>query len=388
MKILVVSDQHWPAINGIATFGRNLAYGMANRGHQVQVIAPSETGRKYIETDRNHVVRRTVAVPFPFYRNLKMSLAPAREVRKIIDDFEPDVVHVQSMISVGPAALRYAKRRGIPVVATNHAMSENMLENLRMLAPVSKPIDRMIKSYATRFHSGADYVTLPTQAAVDLFAKEIGHLEVRAVSNGIDLSQFKPGKVDAKLYEKFGIPTDVPIVSYVGRCDKEKHIWVLVKAFSQLIESGIKAHLLIVGSGNDNEHIAELVDDLGLKKHVIQTGRVSDEELVALHRIGTVFAMPSPAELQSIATLEAMASGQPIVAVDAGALFELCQNKRNGYLVTTDNPDAMAAGLAKIIDDPKLRAKMSAESLAIAKTHDMETTLETFEEIYDSLIKK
>ncbi len=386
MKILVVSDQHWPAINGIATFGRNLAYGLANRGHQVQVIAPSETGRKYTENDRNHDVRRTVAVPFPFYKNLKISLAPHREVRNIIEDFEPDIIHIQSMISVGRSALRIGKKMGIPVVATNHAMSENMLENLRLLAPFSRPIDLMVRSYAKRFHSGADYVTLPTQAAVDMFAKEIGHLEVRAVSNGVDLSRFKPEKPMPELFAKFGLPTDRPIVSYVGRCDAEKHLSTLVRAFAK-IQNETNAHLLVVGSGNDDENLGELAHELKIAQHVTQTGRVSDEDLAVLHRVGTVFAMPSPAELQSISTLEAMASGQPIVAVDAGALRELCQEGKNGFLVPADDVDAMADGLRKVLIDPKLRAKFAKQSLAIAKTHDITYTLETFEEIYESLIK-
>ena len=71
MKILIASDLHWPTINGVATFSRNLARGLADRGHEVLVIAPSQTGKHYKEVDGNHVVHRTVAVPFPFYQNFR-----------------------------------------------------------------------------------------------------------------------------------------------------------------------------------------------------------------------------------------------------------------------------------------------------------------------------
>ena len=96
--------------------------------------------------------------------------------------------------------------------------------------------------------------------------------------------------------------------------------------------------------------------------------------------------MPSPAELQSIVMLEAMASGKPVVAVDAGALKELCQDGRNGYLCEQDNDEEIARSLLRIITDPKLRDSMGKESVAIAKTHDLEKTIKRFEEIYASLI--
>jgi glycosyltransferase involved in cell wall biosynthesis len=123
-----------------------------------------------------------------------------------------------------------------------------------------------------------------------------------------------------------------------------------------------------------------------LEDSVTFTGRVSDEEIVALHKVGSVYVMPSPAELQSIATLEAMASGQPIVAVDAGALKELCQNERNGYLCEKDNSDQIAAGVTKILSDKALHDRFAAESLAIAGEHDIQTTYDRFESIYSDLI--
>jgi len=106
-----------------------------------------------------------------------------------------------------------------------------------------------------------------------------------------------------------------------------------------------------------------------------------------LHKVAAVYCMPSPAELQSIATLEAMASGKPIVAVDAGALKELCQNERNGFLCERDNDEEIATRLLTILRDDALRQRFGKESLAIAKTHDLQTTLRRFEEIYSDLIK-
>lgn len=387
MKILIASDLHYPTINGVATFSRNLAKGLAKSGHEVLVIAPSQTGKKSKEVDGNHVIIRTAAVPFPFYQNFRISLNPYREVKKIIDDFEPDVIHIQMLLGIGQAVMKYGNKIGVPIVSTNHAMPENLMDNLRLLAPVSRPINYMLKSYGARFHSKADFVTLPTQSAIDMFGIN-GKMPVpmEAVSNGIDLSRFRPGSAPDELFEKFSIPRDVPIVSYIGRVDAEKHLNILVRAFVRIRASVENAHLLIVGSGTELDNLKDLGRELGVGKHMTFTGRVSDEDLELLHKIGSVYCMPSPAELQSIATLEAMASGQPIVAVDAGALGELCQDGRNGFLCDQDDDEAIAAGVVEVLSKPELRDSFSTESLAIARTHDLDTTIKKFESIYESLV--
>ena len=387
MKILIASDLHYPAINGVATFSRNLAQGLAARGHEVQVIAPSPTGKKWKEVDGNHIIVRTASLPLPFFQNLRFSLAPGHEVKKAMNEFQPDIVHTQTPVAISQAAIRYARKHGIPIVSTNHGMPENIMDNLKFLKPVSKPISRMMEKFGAKLYSRANFITQPTQSAIDMFKAEKIHVPMIAVSNGIDLKRFNHAPANPETYKKFNIPTSVPIVSYIGRLDAEKHISVLIRAFKRIKEAQSDAHLLIVGFGTDVPTLKALTKQLKLTKDVTFTGRVSDDEIVELHKVGTVFCMPSPAELQSIAALEAMASGQPIVAVDAGALRELCQNGRNGYLCKQDNDKEIAAGLLKIIKDPKLRTKMSEESLKIAGTHDLQTTLDKFEEIYTDLIK-
>lgn len=389
MKILIAADLHWPTINGVATFSRNLARGLAERGHEVVVIAPSQrrSGLPGEEVDGNYTVKRVTSVPFPFYQNFRISLAPQMEIKKIIQEFQPDIVHLQMCLTIGNATQKYALKYGIPIVATNHAIPDNLLDNLRLLAPMSRPIAYVITEYGVRFHSKVDYVTLPTKSAIDLFGEERLSVPVEPVSNGIDLSKFKPGKPDHDIIKKFHLPTKGPIITYVGRTDAEKHLHVLIEAFARVREMAKnQPHLLVVGFGTDLDRLKNLAYEQRVHSHVTFTGRVTDEEIVELHKVGDVFAMPSPAELQSIATLEAMASGKPVVAVDAGALSELCQDERNGFICERDNVEEFADNLRQLVDDPELRKRFSKESLAIARTHDIDHTLEKFEEIYEKVM--
>lgn len=386
MKILIAADLNYPVINGVASFTRNLARGLAARGHEVLVVAPSQTGKRYKEIDENYVVTRTLSVPFPLYQNIRVSLSPMREMKKIINDFEPDIIHIQMLMWIGQAAMKYGNKVGIPIVSTNHAMPENLMDNLKLLAPLARPINYMLRDYGRRFHSKADFVTMPTQSAIDMFKiAEKMTVPMRAVSNGIDLSRFTTDPAPAAIFKKYHLPTDQPIITYVGRTDAEKHISVLVRAFERALKE-VDAHLMIVGDGSDAENLRALVKHLGISKHVTFTGRVPEEDLAPLHRVGTIFAMPSPMELQSIATLEAMASGKPVVAIDAGALKELCHDNQNGYLCEQDNDEQIGDALVKILKDDTLREKFAAESLKIARQNDLDYTLDQFIDIYKSLI--
>jgi len=387
MKILIASDLYWPIINGVSTFTRSLAKGLAARGHEVLVIAPSQTGKKYKEVDGNYSIARVATVTFPFYQNYRIALSPYSEVKKIIKEFNPDIIHIQSFLMIGQAVVRYSQKYDIPIVSTNHAMPENLIDNLKMLAPVSRPINFVMKKYIVRFNLKTDYFTMPTQSAINMFGitkNKLG-VPIEAVSNGIDLSRFSVGEASSDLLSKFKISKDKPVITFVGRVDAEKHLSVLVRAFARVVAKK-DAHLLIVGSGTDVDNLKSLAHELKVSDKISFTGRVSDDEIVELHKVGTVFCMPSPAELQSIVMLEAMASGQPVVAVDAGPLKELCQDKRNGYLCEPDNDIEIAVALLKIISNPALRNSMSKESLAIAETHNINKTLERFEAIYSSLI--
>lgn len=391
MKILLVCDLYWPAINGIATFTRSLAMGLADQGHEVMVAAPSQKGKGFTEVDGNYTVARVTSLPFPMFPNYRLVINGQKEVKKIISDFRPDVIHIQTPLGVGYAARNVAKKLNIPVVATNHAMPENIVENLRQLkalSPLANSVSYLVKEFGVRFHANVDYITMPTTAAIDMFGEDRKSIKapVEAVSNGIDLSRFAPGTVPKSYFDRFNLPADKPIVMYLGRLDAEKHLHILVEAMA-VIRKKIDAHLLIVGHGNDADNLRQLARNLDIAKHVTLTGRVEDEDMPKLCRTATVFAMPSPAELQSIATLEAMACGLPVVAVDAGALYELCQDGRNGYLVKTDDSAQMAEKIAHILSDKKLQAKMSQQSLEIAATHDIRHTIEQFETIYQKVIR-
>lgn len=388
MRILIANDQHWPMKSGVATAARTLAQGLATNGHTVMVVAPSQTGRGYKEIDENYEITRIRSFGLAFRKNLRVSVTYDREMRRILDEFQPDVVHVHTQLTTGIGMLRAAVHRGIPVVATNHVMPDNMVKNIKILAPVSRPFSYILTEYGALLYRGARRIVMPTESAIGLFNTDRIEAPALAISNGINLDRFKPGKPQNELFKKFNIPRNKTLITYIGRIDEEKHIHILIQALELLRWSGKEFHAVIVGGGNARGKLDELIDTLKLNDHVTFTGLVSDDDLVQLHRIGDVYVMPSPTELQCLAMLEAMASGKPVVAVDAGALGELCLTGKNGYLVPVDDVDAMAKALVDLIDNPKKRETYAKHSIKIAKRHDVRVVIPKFEKLYEQVIEE
>lgn len=386
MRILIANDQHWPMKSGVATAARTLAQGLAANGHTVMVVAPSQTGRGYKEIDENYEITRIRSFGLAFRKNLRVSVTYDREMRRVLDEFQPDIVHVHTQLTVGLSMLRAAVHRGVPVVATNHVMPDNMIKNIKILAPVSRPFSYILTEYGALLYRGAKRIIMPTESAIKLFNTDRIEAPAIAISNGINLDKFYPEKPDPEIFSKFSIPRDKTLISYIGRVDEEKHIHILVQALELLKWSGKDFHAVIVGDGNAREKLDELIETLQLGDHITFTGLVSDEDLVQLQRVGDIYVMPSPTELQCLAMLEAMASGKPVVAVDAGALGELCLTGKNGHLVPVDDIEAMAKALMDLLDHPKKRAQYGKRSIMIAKKHDVRVVIPRFEKLYKAVI--
>ena len=416
MKIAIASDLFWPTINGISVFSRNLVEGLTKRGHEVVVFAPSQTGDYYVEEVDGYKIVRLSSLNFPFYHNqtsplpppkkiagrikvpqlyinngYRLSLTPYNEIRKYCDnEFHPDIVHIQLQLTVGQAMMTYAHRRNLPVVSTNHSSPENLFDNLKLLAPFSPIINRTVLLYTKQFNVRADYATMPTQQAIDRHFKNItkAKMPIEPVSNGIDLSAFTPEKPPKEFYDKFGLSQKSKIVMYIGRVDAEKHISTLISAFSKVLAKEPKAQLIVVGDGTDMPHLQNLVYSLGIEENVYFMGTQLGEDLINFHRAATVFASASPTETQGIVFLEAAACGKPVIGVDVGAVKEICQDNINGFLCETDNDEQISESILKILQDKKLADKFSKASLEIIKQHDLNFTLDKFEEIYKFVIEK
>jgi len=412
MKIVISTAVYYPMTNGVAVFSHNLAKGLVEKGHEVLVICPSLTRKNQVKTEDGVKVARLKSIKIPvypdqvapipekkhflgidwphlFYKNgFRVSVFPAREIKELLDNFQPDIIHCQISDPIGLSVVSYAKKNHIPVVTTEHNQPDVITDQFKILKPIKKPVDAMLNAYFVSRQKHSDFVTMPTQQSIDILLSNTKNfpIPVAAISNGVDLTAFTPGNPSPKLYQKYHIPEKAPVALYVGRLDPEKQVGLALEAFAKVSKKIPEAVFVIVGEGVDRLNLENLSKTLGISKKIIFTGRILPPELYEIYKVGDVFITASEIETQGIVLIEAAATGLPLIAVDAGAVSEIVKTDENGYLCEPKNVSELAAALEKILSNPNLQKKFSENSLKLSRPHDLKNTIKSFEEIYEKLL--
>ena len=388
MNILLTTDNYYPNVNGSSYFTQRLAYYLKQRGHSVLVIAPGRNVRHHAFEHDGVPIFGVHSVPYPFYQGFRFTLpigikkALANEVKR----FQPDVVHIQDHFVISSAVQKIASRLFIPVMGTNHFMPENLLHYLHLPKQLEEAAKRLAwKQFRTVFEKLA-IVTTPTATAAGLLKDIHFPKPVLAISNGIDLQKFNPTNNGAYLRQRWGLP-DKPLLLYVGRLDKEKNLDLVLKSLPEVLRH-TEAHLVIAGKGAQQTALKRLAHSLGLDRAVHFVGFVPDEDLPNLYPLADCFVIAGIAELQSIVTMEAMASALPVVAVNAMALPELVRENENGFLFDPGDSARLAEALVKIFSDSPLRQRLSRRSVELIQQHDINKTMDTYESLYRGLIQQ
>ncbi len=386
LSLLIVSTTYRPAANGQAVFTTRLARGLTRRGHKVAVAIPSDRWVAYRERRDGVQLEALAAVPVGRLEGAYFTPFPLPGLRRIIDQVNPDLVHLQDHYPLARWAFRAARRRGLPVLGTNHFIPENIVH---YVTPFDWAQEAMLKGLwwtMTSLYSQLDMITTPTETAADIVRRAGVMVPLRAISNGVDLDRFRPtpGLDRAEVRREYGLGQDDPLFIYVGRLDEEKDLDVALEAVRRLDQ---RVQLAVIGEGRYEREIHSRAGEIRLDGRVRFTGRVEGGELPGLLQAADVFVMPSPAELQSIATLEAMALGKPILAARARALPELVKEGGNGYLFTPGDPDDAARKMSRLLDERDRWPEMGQASRQLAGHHDLHKTIRAYEALYREILE-
>jgi phosphatidylinositol alpha 1,6-mannosyltransferase len=373
LRILLGADTYPPDVNGAARFAERLGGGLARRGHDVHVLAPSPDGPAgRSEHDRVTIHRvRSLRCPGQAAFRVSPPWQAAGTASQLIRELAPDVAHVQAHFSVGRGLALAATRMDVPLVATNHFMPENLFAHAHVPVRLRGGAARFAWQDLRRVYRRAQVLTAPTPRAVELLTRETG-LPALAISCGVEIGSYGHGPA---------VESRPATILFVGRLDPEKRVDELLHA-AALLPTDHEWRLELIGDGICRDELEAMACTLGIAARVRFRGFVSDAELIAAYRACAVFCMPGVAELQSLVTLEAMAAGKPVVAADAMALPHLVRPGHNGLLHPPGDVRALSAALAEILDDQVLRRRMGAAGRELARGHDLSATVESFEDLY------
>lgn len=387
MRILIAGTTYLPAFNGQAIFTTNLAEGLVQQGHQVCMVTPSENGRSYQITRNGVLISSTHSIELKqLHEQAYVSFLPDLEVKRIFDAFHPEIVHLQDHFPLSKCVLKFARLNKIPVVGTNHFVPENLMPYVPLPSALKPGFKKLLWWWMKRVYNHLDGITAPSKTAVNILRDQCLPEPILAISCGVSFDQFHPDtKVDRTMIRrKFGLSLDGVTFMFVGRVDSEKRLDVLIQAVHQLDRHDIQ--LVITGKGAALHDYQALTESLGVQDRVRFTGFVAASDLPLLLNSVDVFAMPSEAELLSIASLEAMATGLPLLVARSKALPELVDDGLNGYLFEPGNVTDAARCMAQFADQPVLWQQMGKHSLEKVKVHSLDHVISRYEELYTSFI--
>lgn len=321
LRLAIVTETYPPEVNGVAKSLSRFVEGLCALNHEIQLIRPRQ------HSDRTAVPRSdlqevlTSGLPIPNYPNLKMGL-PAK--KRLINHWmkrRPDVVHIVTEGPLGWSALEAAKKLKIPVSSdfrTNfHSYSQHYGIGW---------LKRPIVGYLKKFHNKTSLTTVPTEH-MKLELSRIGFRNVQVLSRGVNSSVYSPEHRSQNLRTSWGVHDDDFVIVHVGRLAAEKNLELLINTYQSVAKLDPRVRLVLVGDGPESSHLAARVPN------AIFCGVRLDEDLAAHYASSDLFIFPSKTETFGNVTLEAMASGLPIVAFDYAAAAQYVSPGINGLLV-------------------------------------------------------
>ena len=302
------------------------------------------------------------AIPIPGRSEYRFPLWLTSGVRRDLEQFAPNVVHVSSPDIVGHRAVTWARKNKVAVVASVHTRFDTYLSyyHLQALEPLAREVMR-------RFYHRCEVVLAPAQSTAAILRAQRMNRDIQTWTRGIDREQFNPEQRDMAWRRSIGIADDEMAIAFLGRIVMEKGLDVFADAIHAFATFGLKHRVLVIGEGPARAWFAEQLPD------AIFTGQLTGTDLSRALASADLFLNPSMTEAFGNVTLEAMACGLPVIAADSTGATNLVRYGVTGMLVDGEDPDEFAEALATYARDPDLRRRHGEAGLAVARTMDWDT---------------
>ncbi|WP_439517266.1 glycosyltransferase family 4 protein [Hydrogenophaga sp.] len=337
LRLSVVTETWPPEINGVALTLSRLVQGLCARNHQVQLIRPRQTPVEQASSHTGFEELLMRGMPIPRYPQLKLGLPGKRALIHAWTLKRPDLVHIATEGPLGWSALQAARHLRLPITSdfrTNfHAYSQHY-----GVGWLRKPI----VAYLRKFHNLTQLTMVPTQALRDELL-DSGFDNVQVVARGVDTQLFNPARRSEALRASWGAGAHTLVLLVVGRLAAEKNLDVALRSFEAMRTRHPDVKLVVVGDGPLRESLHQRCPQAvfaGMRRH---------DELAGYYASADVFLFPSLTETFGNVTVEALASGLPVLAFNTAAAADWVQHEGNGWLVAPKDEAAFvqaATGLA------------------------------------------
>ena len=319
-------------------------------------------------------MHKVPSIKFPLNKEYSLASPEVRYFKKRLDRFKPDIIHVNSPCPLGYAALTYAKKRKIPVIATYHThfISYAKYYYLEILEP-------FLWLYTKGFYNNCNKVLVPSKSILSEL-RQHGLKRLEYLPHGVDTQAFNRSYRSIKWRKGYGIDNKI-VLLYVGRLVWEKDLKVLADTYAKF-ESNRSLSFVIVGDGPIRQDLEKLMPK------AIFTGKLIGKELSTAYASSDIFVFPSTTETFGNVILEAMISGLPCVAANKGGSKSAIKNNVTGLLAKPHDCKDFTKKVKYLIHHPKLRKQMAQHAVEYAEKQSWNLICERLFKEYYKLLNK
>jgi glycosyltransferase involved in cell wall biosynthesis len=383
VKVLLVNYEFPPMGGGAGNATFDIARGLAKRGHAVDVLtsrmsgAPDEERREGVRVFRVTSWRRGIhhaglfgAASFVFFGFFKL--------RRLVSQNRYDLVHYFFSLPSGLLSFYSNGIKGLPYIVSLRGSDvpgyDTESLKLRILHPLFKPLTKRIWNKARRVFANSEGLR-------DLAVRTDPGREIEVILNGVDVMQFARERTDGEA------EMDNLRILCVSRLIERKGIGYLIDAMSRIGDTGFE--LDIVGTGIEEEALKTRTRELALEDRIRFHGFQPKKILSRSYHQADVLVLPSLSESLSMALLEGMGCGLPVVASNVGGIPDVVRDGENGILVEPGDSKALADALIYLKRNPSLREEMGGRNARhIRKNFSWEHVVDRYEEAYGEIVKE
>ena len=382
MNIAHFTNTYKPNVNGVVRSVSTFRKALTRMGHHVYIFA-QEAPKDYEEPEQ--FVFRYPGVNIPKF-NYSLTRPKSSFVDKLLPSLKLDVIHSNHPLLIGDAAADQAEKLGLPLVFTFHTRYVEYADGYAAYVPFSKAfVENIVVDGLVTYLSRCQHIVTPSDSIKQSLAEYAGITErVTTIPTGIDLDPFREADGQA-VRQKYDLGEHTTLVS-IGRLAEEKNWKTLLRAMAQVCKQHEDLRLLLIGEGPQHSELEKYAQKLGLDGKVIFTGLVPFSDIPDHLKAADIFFFASVSETQGLVTMEAMAAGLPIVAVDATGTRDEVDNDVEGLLTENDS-DALAQALERVLDDQALYARLKEGATKKAKSFDMMLQAEKMMRVYEQAIE-
>lgn len=386
MRIAYFTDSYHPVVSGVVYSLDGIAKGMIERGHEVRIICPEFPPDRMVDIhDDERILRVPSGTAIVTPDRLGFPWRTAETWRRV-EEFQPDVVHMQTEFTLGAMGRNYCRYSGLPVLSTCHTYYEMYMGSYLPFLPRT-PAKALCRSWIKATYFNDDFIIVPSKHIREVLQSYGLKKEYRVIPSGVDERIFKPEPEAGQAFRRslaaerpgFG---EGPLLMYAGRIGLEKNLDMLASAMRIVFDARPDARLLMVGGGPACGEVEAIFQKKNLNDRIAWLGFVSRSQLPAMYSASDIFVFPSATETQGMVTIEAMLCGLPVVGVARMGTAEIMAGDKGG-LLSPDDPGVFAEKVLALMENEEFRIRKASEARGHGLKWSLGTCVEKIESFYD-----